>query len=695
VAGLPGQLGARREPAANPRPTEAPARGGSGAQQAVLVLGGYRQSLAVVRALGPLGWRCVLGLPATKPKSFVAQSRWVTEVWRHTPLDMIDNFLNDLSQFADARPDLAFLLPVCDREVKAIDAARHRLPNGIRCVLPNSTAIRVCGDKSAALRMAAGLGIPVAPFRMIDEPEQLLPAAQQLGYPCVIRATSESNRICGMKALIARSEQSLRAVIESGARPQGPFVAQQYVEGVRHCLYFYASRGSVLAAAEVRIDRTDRVDGTGYAVAGSSVAVSTVWQDYLQRICRQLDYDGFGCLQYICNPATESQTFLEINARLGGNHAGLERLGMHPVQWAMEELTSGQPSVPWPFTYPHGRSYRWFDGDLQGLLHEWKADRLDSRAAAAWCLALPKTLVGTGHLIWDWRDPKPSLQLARTRLRPAYQSIRAALVRGKRRLKQNPMASRRRRRDAWQRLLQAADTEGISTDRLQRVYDYLSVTSKVRSPRYTHADQRPGRYFPGLAAKPCHDPGDFPWRSVLENDFESIRAEVQEARASARFRPHHQKLTDQGDWNTLYFYSGNRRLDQGNAVCPRIAHALTDLPRAGNDGQAYLSVLSGKTHIKPHCGPTNVRLRCHFGIDVPDACCIRVASEIVRWETGRCLFFDDSFEHEVWNFGDQERVVLIVDIWHPDLTMEERWAIERLSQESEAIRHYQNSVADT
>jgi len=46
---------------------------------------------------------------------------------------------------------------------------------------------------------------------------------------------------------------------------------------------------------------------------------------------------------------------------------------------------------------------------------------------------------------------------------------------------------------------------------------------------------------------------------------------------------------------------------------------------------------------------------------------------------GQCFVFDDSFEHEVFNpTAPQDssmpippRVVLIIDIWHPDLTIEE------------------------
>lgn len=42
------------------------------------------------------------------------------------------------------------------------------------------------------------------------------------------------------------------------------------------------------------------------------------------------------------------------------------------------------------------------------------------------------------------------------------------------------------------------------------------------------------------------------------------------------------------------------------------------------------------------------------------------------WKDGEWLIFDDSFEHEVWNNGTSARLVLIVDVWHPDLTDEEK-----------------------
>ena len=37
------------------------------------------------------------------------------------------------------------------------------------------------------------------------------------------------------------------------------------------------------------------------------------------------------------------------------------------------------------------------------------------------------------------------------------------------------------------------------------------------------------------------------------------------------------------------------------------------------------------------------------------------------------IVFDDSFEHEAANLSEkEERVILLIDIWHPDIFEEER-----------------------
>jgi len=91
--------------------------------------------------------------------------------------------------------------------------------------------------------------------------------------------------------------------------------------------------------------------------------------------------------------------------------------------------------------------------------------------------------------------------------------------------------------------------------------------------------------------------------------------------------------------------------------------------------------------IAPHCAPTNSRLTAHLGLLVPPpsagSCFLRVGGDPPRrWEVGRCLLFDDSFEHAVTNATALWRAVLLVRFWHPDIASPEaRQASERLSDE--------------
>jgi tetratricopeptide (TPR) repeat protein len=85
-------------------------------------------------------------------------------------------------------------------------------------------------------------------------------------------------------------------------------------------------------------------------------------------------------------------------------------------------------------------------------------------------------------------------------------------------------------------------------------------------------------------------------------------------------------------------------------------------------GSVEMSVLLPQTRIKSHCGPSNHRLRMHLGIEIPPESAIEVGGRRERWEEGKVLVFDDSYEHQVWNNATSPRVVLIVDFWHPELT---------------------------
>ncbi len=44
---------------------------------------------------------------------------------------------------------------------------------------------------------------------------------------------------------------------------------------------------------------------------------------------------------------------------------------------------------------------------------------------------------------------------------------------------------------------------------------------------------------------------------------------------------------------------------------------------------------------------------------------MRVGEEKRSWENGKALILDTSFEHETRNDSRRDRIVLIIDYWHP------------------------------
>jgi aspartate beta-hydroxylase len=207
---------------------------------------------------------------------------------------------------------------------------------------------------------------------------------------------------------------------------------------------------------------------------------------------------------------------------------------------------------------------------------------------------------------------------------------------------------------------------------LQRINQYIGMFLT------NHASARMGAY-PGLTSAPYHDPARFPAALALERNYAAIRAEVEGLAASA-FQKEAENRMGRDGWDIFPFYERGRKNAENCALCPvttRIIEGSNTVRTMA--GLLYVSKLSPGMHIEPHSGPTNVRLRCHLGLRVPDGDCgLTVGGETRRWHEGQCLVFDDSLTHAAWNRTAEPRVVLIVDLWHPDLTPAEITYLEGL-----------------
>ena len=184
----------------------------------------------------------------------------------------------------------------------------------------------------------------------------------------------------------------------------------------------------------------------------------------------------------------------------------------------------------------------------------------------------------------------------------------------------------------------------------------------------------PGRMmlYPDLWSQPWWDPRQFALCRDLERRSEEIIEEFGRL-TSRHFQEEREGIPREGTWNVSFLYEiGGFKNDRNAAACP-VTTSIIEAHRTmrGYGGTCYFSCLDPNTTVAAHRGSTNLRLRCHLGIEVPDRCGVRVGGEVRTWQAGRCVVFDDSFEHEVWNDSARRRVVLIVDFWHPGLSDDE------------------------
>jgi len=203
-------------------------------------------------------------------------------------------------------------------------------------------------------------------------------------------------------------------------------------------------------------------------------------------------------------------------------------------------------------------------------------------------------------------------------------------------------------------------------------------------------------YVPGLRATPYYERELFPWHAELEKHTDTIREELRGVldqpigvepflgtNDNTLLKEQNLLAGTRGEaqWNSFFFHRHGEVFEQNARRCPRTTEILASLPLVhirGHAPEVLFSILTPGSHILKHHGVTNTRLVTHLPLIIPEDCAISVGGVEHAWQEGRCVTFDDTFEHEAWNKSDKVRAVMILDSWHPDLSEAEREAIALL-----------------
>lgn len=164
----------------------------------------------------------------------------------------------------------------------------------------------------------------------------------------------------------------------------------------------------------------------------------------------------------------------------------------------------------------------------------------------------------------------------------------------------------------------------------------------------------------------------FPWVGLLETNWKTIRAELDNLLKDVYSIPNFQdistdqiSITQDNLWKTYFLYGYGYKAEQNCLRCPETTRLVEQIPGMKT---AFFSILLPHKTIPEHRGPYKGLLRYHLGLKVPAAaeqCGICVGGEVRHWQEGKSLIFDDTFPHSAWNNTDEIRVILFVDFIRP------------------------------
>jgi len=222
--------------------------------------------------------------------------------------------------------------------------------------------------------------------------------------------------------------------------------------------------------------------------------------------------------------------------------------------------------------------------------------------------------------------------------------------------------------------------------------------------RFTHAlDLALGRhqtyvseprlfYYPELPSIAFFPREAFPWLDEVEAATDAMAQELHAVLADdTAFEPYLQtrpdrphltqnSLIDNLDWSSCYLQRDGVPTENA-ARCPATLAALANAPLCkvvGRSPHIMFSQLRAGAHIPPHNGFLNTRLICHLPLVAPPGCDFRVGSDVRQWEKGKAWVFDDTIEHEARSNAGTTRIILLFDVWRPELDEEERRLITSL-----------------
>jgi urea carboxylase len=225
---------------------------------------------------------------------------------------------------------------------------------GIRFIGPTPQQMRAFGLKHTARALAQQNQVPLlSGTGLLEHVDQALLEAARIGYPVMLKSTAGGGgigmRVCWNKDELTAAYESVKHLAQNNFKDAGLFL-EKYVENARHIevQIFGDGTGGVLALGE----RDCSVQRRNQKVIEESPATNLTPQlrqallDTAVRLCRAVNYQSAGTVEYIVDASTGEFYFLEVNTRLQVEHGVTEEVtGIDLVEWMVRQASGDLPPL--------------------------------------------------------------------------------------------------------------------------------------------------------------------------------------------------------------------------------------------------------------------------------------------------------------------------------------------------------------
>lgn len=313
----------------------------------ILAPADMRSALAIGRSFARHG---ISFIPAvTDTKHFACFSRYFRGrlVKVANPRSNPDKFAEQILSLAESQ-GAAGILPVTDAAVGALNAVRDRLQSPIRLLAPEREASDAVLDKDRNTRIAEELGIPIPRTIQVQSSEEFKAAADELGYPVVLKRLSQQQviptDISDFTVEVVNDVNELREIVnrltKHGVVPQ----IQKFVVGEMHNICCFATRGEIVAAHEFISFRRGKHEG----IARKIVELNSTRLAYAKQMLGAIKWEGVAGVSFIVDKNQGKTWYLETNGRFWASVQGSVNAGWDFPYWAYRYFLHGEVPTPPP-----------------------------------------------------------------------------------------------------------------------------------------------------------------------------------------------------------------------------------------------------------------------------------------------------------------------------------------------------------